>query len=638
MKRLFEFLILFVVGIHAFGAGVDYGRYELRNDAVNRDVRVRIDVDGDAGDIATLNTSDAETITLDGSSGIVQVGAGSAAAPSLSFVGDPDTGFYNAPNLIGFSAGGTARAYLNTTGFGIGIVPTFPFHVSSSNTAGSAYIANTSGALAGYPLQVVTVTATSNFEGAQFIGFKPGLAFKDNSASAHDFRIGVDANALKVSIDTDDDDGRDANGHLSDTPNALVVTSTGVGIGTSAPAVPFHIQKATLAELRIDATGGVSNDTARINFYSNGGRSLGRIESAVNSGFVGDLRFFTNPTGSLGAETEKMRILGSGNVGIGTSAPVPKVSIKDAGASFINIGQISGNSAYAGISVGATSAQVSASNYIILGDAASTYLGRPTGGDIFFRENNVTQAVLKTGGNFGIGETAPDSPLQVRALTGSNQYLFKMTNYQDEDVFSGYDSGTYGGTFYIKNASNATKVILAADGGSYFNGGNFGINVSTADDKLELQGNLRMYSGVFQVAATETAPTTYNRLGTGVTGHGLNAANQLLVTGAAEFDAQVYADDDIYFPDNKGLQLGSSQYGVVRWNSSTLALDIISDDDLLLDADGDVTIPTGATLVLGRAAPASSAEAATTGSIAVDDSYIYVRRGSAWKRVALSTF
>lgn len=47
--------------------------------------------------------------------------AGSAAAPSLGFAADPNTGLFNAAaDAIGFAAGGSERARLTTTGLGIG--------------------------------------------------------------------------------------------------------------------------------------------------------------------------------------------------------------------------------------------------------------------------------------------------------------------------------------------------------------------------------------------------------------------------------------------------------------------------------------------------------------------------------------
>jgi hypothetical protein len=61
-------------------------------------------------------------------------------------------------------------------------------------------------------------------------------------------------------------------------------------------------------------------------------------------------------------------------------------------------------------------------NYSLLGEGVHTYLNRPAGGQILFRENNATEMVLASGGNLGIGTTTPQFLLHVngtmRAETG----------------------------------------------------------------------------------------------------------------------------------------------------------------------------------------------------------------------------
>jgi hypothetical protein len=61
-------------------------------------------------------------------------------------------------------------------------------------------------------------------------------------------------------------------------------------------------------------------------------------------------------------------------------------------------------------------------NYSLLGDTVNTYLNRPAGGQLLFRENNATEMVLAAGGSVGIGTTTPAYLLHVngvaRAETG----------------------------------------------------------------------------------------------------------------------------------------------------------------------------------------------------------------------------
>ncbi len=76
---------------------------------------------------------------------------------------------------------------------------------------------------------------------------------------------------------------------------------------------------------------------------------------------------------------------------------------------------------FGGIGFGAKGS-TGCANYSLLGEGVHTYLNRPTGGQILFRENNATEMVLASGGNLGIGTATPAFLLHVngtaRAETG----------------------------------------------------------------------------------------------------------------------------------------------------------------------------------------------------------------------------
>lgn len=75
--------------------------------------------------------------------------------------------------------------------------------------------------------------AANNFSNFEIKAHRPGIIFRDTTSSADDFRIGIDGNALKISIDTDDDDARDSGGHFTDVPGILSLTATAITtIGT----------------------------------------------------------------------------------------------------------------------------------------------------------------------------------------------------------------------------------------------------------------------------------------------------------------------------------------------------------------------------------------------------------------------
>ena len=73
--------------------------------------------------------------------GSLVIPIGSAAAPSISFAGDDNTGMYQpTAETIGWATGGTLRAYMNTTGF----VSVLPFYAPDGDAA-SPGIAFTTG-------------------------------------------------------------------------------------------------------------------------------------------------------------------------------------------------------------------------------------------------------------------------------------------------------------------------------------------------------------------------------------------------------------------------------------------------------------------------------------------------------------
>lgn len=88
---------------------------------------------GTAGDLITVRRGEGwvnipiASFAYQGAGGAVTTGgplacpAGNAAAPALSFAGDANTGLFNAgPDAIGFALGGSERARMTATGFGLG--------------------------------------------------------------------------------------------------------------------------------------------------------------------------------------------------------------------------------------------------------------------------------------------------------------------------------------------------------------------------------------------------------------------------------------------------------------------------------------------------------------------------------------
>ncbi|MBI1744474.1 hypothetical protein HYR54_15610 [Candidatus Acetothermia bacterium] len=104
-----------------------------------------------------------------------------------------------------------------------------------------------------------------------------------------------------------------------------------------------------------------------------------------------DLRFYSQTTGDV------MILTSSGKIGIGVLNPDTSLTLLPAGFTDpIQIGDSGCGSAYPGITFSPT---ISCTNYSLLGDGKDTFINRPSGGVIRFREANVEQVAIAPGGD-----------------------------------------------------------------------------------------------------------------------------------------------------------------------------------------------------------------------------------------------
>lgn len=60
------------------------------------------------------------------------------------------------------------------------------------------------------------IGTANNFSHLLIEALRPALVLSDLTSSSYDFRLGIDSNTIKLTIDTDGDNGRDASGHFDD--------------------------------------------------------------------------------------------------------------------------------------------------------------------------------------------------------------------------------------------------------------------------------------------------------------------------------------------------------------------------------------------------------------------------------------
>ncbi len=137
---------------------------------------------------------------------IATVSAGTAAAPSISFANDPNTGIYSpGADQLAISTGGTGRLFVDASGrVGVGTSSLTRELILYKNTAPAFHLQN-------------STSGTSDFDG---LGFQ---------------LVGADASIVNYE-----------NGYLNFFTNSterLRITSAGlVGIGTASPVTALHVQ------------------------------------------------------------------------------------------------------------------------------------------------------------------------------------------------------------------------------------------------------------------------------------------------------------------------------------------------------------------------------------------------------------
>lgn len=240
-----------------------------------------------AGDdaLAIVDTSLSETNKVSVEDLLRSSPAGTAAAPSIAFVDDPDTGFYrSAANELSISTGGSQRVVVDSVG-NVGIGTSSPSRLFEVSGDGNLM----------FEVQSTGTTATGRFGGTTTGTIHLGA---DGSNS-----ITGNSTTNRLTFKT------------SGSEKVRIDSAGNVGIGTSSPGAIFH------------SNAGTANITGL--FESADGNAFIGIKDSNSTtaygsrfGTVGDSLYLDTQGGS-----DTMRIDSSGNVGIGTSSPGEKLEV-----------------------------------------------------------------------------------------------------------------------------------------------------------------------------------------------------------------------------------------------------------------------------------------------------------------------
>jgi len=259
--------------------------------------------------------------------------------------------------------------------------------------------------------------------------------------------------------------------------NDLYSSVTGnVGIGTTTPQADLHVAGSGQFHLEGPA--------ADIYFINTSGSKTGRINYDGN----GDLMFLPNST------VEVMRMKNNGNIGIGTASPSSKLDISNGGI----------NSAEAMLTLQSGADQF---KIVDVGDGDYGIIGNDNNGSYFKTvegASGITGAEihLTNNGNVGFGTSSPDHILH--AMGSGDQYLQVESSTNDNAGIRFIRTSSTNGDWMIYNnngnlrfgfdndlLSNSPTDLLNIEQ----NTGNVGIGTNSPNEKLEVNGHIRMTDG-----------------------------------------------------------------------------------------------------------------------------------------------
>jgi hypothetical protein len=431
---------------------------------------------------------------------------------------------------VSVAQGGTGATTLTANGVLLGN-GTSAISATAVGSTGQVLVGNTGGAPSWATLSGIGVTSFS----AGTTGLTPSTATTGAITLAGTLNVangGTGATSLTSGYLVK------GNGTSAVSASVIYDTGTNVGIGTATPTSLLEMYSASAANFTVFGDGPTNITTARnstdtsganlvlrkargttasrtavasgdtmgtLFFSAYGGTSNRNIATIV--GTVGtytsdtdissNLIFNTTPTGSV-TPTERMRIDSSGNVGIGTSAPLGRFTSERAAAS-------------AGWAIAGKSAGVANESGIYIDGSNNAELAARNGsGTLAVRIGSTGDSYINSGGNVGIGTSSPASKLDV--VTGVAGQIF---TFRGGGGTFGFASGVLGGVNALELTTADTSGVQATRmmirGGTdnadieFYRGartaetismfiegdnGNVGIGTSSPASKLDVNGTI----------------------------------------------------------------------------------------------------------------------------------------------------
>ena len=468
-------------------------------------------------------------------SGVIAAPAGSAAAPSFTFDGDLNTGWFRpAADTIAGSTGGTERIRLDSVGnLGLNTTPSawLGNYKSLDISGAGAFAATTAGKVD------VIMTQNAYYNGTDWVTFYTGASRRFAiSDLGHLWFNGVSATAGSAITFT----------------QAMTLNASGnLGIGITSPGVRLDvsgsIRSYNTADYHATFASQVNYGEAFAITVRGGSATPMKIMTvAEGGGLVLDAVFSGNPLILKTFATERMRIDSSGNVGIGVASITAGYKLEVAGNVYASSGFISSKNSASQVYFGAGGQMnfgIGGSDLIIGTTAAPIRFGSVS--------TNTEWARIDATGNVGVGVTpsnayTPGKVIQIVSggitLYGSSTTAQLALNisldaagtalYQTTSAASFYRQA--GGThiWYIAPSGTAGNAITFTQAMTLDASGNLIVGGTTAALTSANRGNITVRGSVSAIISVGRSATENAYFYTDVTGAELwNSENTYLRFG-----------------------------------------------------------------------------------------------------------
>jgi len=472
---------------------------------------------------------------------------GTAAAPTITFTGDPNTGIYSpGADQVAISTNGTGRLFVGSNGR-VGV---------NTSSAPSLFVVSKAGAegIEIEPGDTSGVNLTRHYN-------RSTDAFVTSSIYAfnHIFYTGV-TEAMRL----------DSSGRL--------------GLGTSGPSRQFHLQNSGNALAKIDSTS--ATGIAGID-----------INNADRLWFAGVRGDFSDGFGIRDETANAMRVLidSSGRVGIGTTSPGFNLDVSGSGTQTIRA--ITTDTS--GFSVGGFQANYlgggggTASAAVLRAGDGYTLLAATTNSPLLLGTNNTERARITSDGKLGLGTSSPSTLLTLSEDQGTtitlrrnnsaavlNDLIGKIDFFNNDGSSPGarvtatvgaYAQSTAGGTYLA--FSTATNGGSNAERLRIDQAGNVGIGTTSPVSRLHAS-----QGGDSNVITYVQGATKGLRIGTNTTGallegvDGTNGATSYepLLVGGSEVRFTTSAIERARIDSSGRLLVGTSSALTTRLLTTTL--------------------------------------------------------------------